>query len=55
MPLENFGRLGQEVSVDARALAADRHRTLQLFLEGALIGLVVTPRDRRDPRLTALR
>lgn len=40
--LENFGRLGQESHVDSAIRAADRRRALQLILEGALIGLVVT-------------
>jgi hypothetical protein len=40
--LENFGRLGQQHGVDAGIRAADRRRALQVILEGALIGLVVT-------------
>lgn len=40
--LENFGRLGGQVQVDPRIRAADRRRALQVILEGALIGLVVT-------------
>jgi hypothetical protein len=40
--LENFGRLGDEVPVDAGERATDRRRALQLLLEGSLIGLVVT-------------
>ena len=40
--LENFGRLGQEQHVDPSIRAADRRRALQVILEGALIGLVVT-------------
>jgi hypothetical protein len=40
--LENFGRVGSQVHIDARLRAADRRRVLQLVLEGALIGLVVT-------------
>lgn len=40
--LESFGRLGQESHVEAVQRAADRRRALQLILEGALIGLVVT-------------
>ena len=40
--LENFGRLGDEVHVDERQRATDRRRALQLILEGALIGLIVT-------------
>ena len=40
--LENFGRLGQQGQVDPAIRAADRRRALQLILEGALIGLIVT-------------
>jgi hypothetical protein len=40
--LENFGRLGQQHGVEATIRAADRRRALQVILEGALIGLVVT-------------
>ena len=40
--LENFGRLGGEVKVDAAQRAADRRRALQLVLEGSLIGAAVT-------------
>ena len=40
--LENFGRLGGEVRVDMEQRAADRRRALQLVLEGAAIGAVVT-------------
>ena len=40
--LENFGRLGDEVRVDAGERGTDRRRALQLLLEGSLIGLVVT-------------
>jgi hypothetical protein len=40
--LENFGRLGQQRDVDPAIRAADRRRALQLILEGALIGLIVT-------------
>ena len=39
--LENFGRLGDEVHVDAGQRATDGRRALQLILEGSLIGLVV--------------
>ena len=39
--LQNFGRLGEEIHVDAGQRAADRRRALQLILEGSLIGLVV--------------
>jgi hypothetical protein len=40
--IENFGRLGDEVEVDRVQRAADRRRAAQLFLEGSLIGAVVT-------------
>jgi hypothetical protein len=40
--LENLGRLGEQHAVDPPIRAADRRRALQLILEGALIGLVVT-------------
>jgi hypothetical protein len=40
--LENFGRLGEQHGVDPLVRAADRRRALQLILEGALIGLMVT-------------
>jgi len=40
--LQNFGRLGEEVHVDPEQRAADRRRAIQLILEGALVGLVVT-------------
>ena len=40
--LENFGRLGSQVHTDPRLRAMDRRKVLQLVLEGALIGLVVT-------------
>jgi hypothetical protein len=40
--LQNFGPLGEESHVDPGLLAADRRRALQLILEGALVGLVVT-------------
>jgi hypothetical protein len=40
--LENFGRLGEERSVDPHVRAADRWRAVQLILEGGLIGLIVT-------------
>ena len=39
--LENFGRVGEEVHVDAEQRAADRRRAVQIILEGSLIGLVV--------------
>ena len=39
--MENFGRLGEQRSVDSPGRAADRRRALQLILEGGLIGLVV--------------
>ena len=39
--IENFGRFGDEVPVEARQRATDRRRALQLILEGSLIGLVV--------------
>jgi hypothetical protein len=39
--LQNFGRLGEEVHVDAEQRSADRRRAIQLILEGSLIGLVV--------------
>jgi len=40
--LENFGRLGEERSVDTAVRAADRRRAIQLVLEGGLIGVIVT-------------
>jgi len=40
--LENFGRLGEQRAVDPRTRAADRRRALQLILEGAAIGLIIT-------------
>jgi hypothetical protein len=40
--LENYGRLGEERSVDPRVRAGDRRRAVQLILEGGLIGLIVT-------------
>jgi len=40
--IENFGRLGEEVRVDAAQRAADRRKVAQLVLEGSLIGAVVT-------------
>lgn len=40
--LENFGRLGGEVRVDAAQRATDRRRAAQLVLEGSLIGAAVT-------------
>jgi hypothetical protein len=40
--LENFGRLGAQVEVDAAERAADRRRALQMIGEGALIGLALT-------------
>jgi hypothetical protein len=39
--LENFGRVGEEVHVDAQQRAADRRRATQIILAGSLIGLVV--------------
>jgi hypothetical protein len=40
--LENFGRLGEQVGVDARERSADRRRALQMLIEGGLIGLALT-------------
>lgn len=40
--LQNFGRLGEHHAVDPGLRAADRRRALQLIIEGALVGLVVT-------------
>ena len=40
--LENFGRLGEERSVDPGVRAADRRRAIQLILEGGVIGFAVT-------------
>jgi len=40
--IENFGRLGDEARVDPGQRAIDRRRAVQVTLEGALIGLVVT-------------
>ena len=40
--LENFGRLGEQVGVDAEERAADRRRALTMIVEGALIGLALT-------------
>lgn len=39
--LQNFGRLGEESSVDAAQRAHDRRQALQMGLEGVLIGLLV--------------
>ena len=40
--LENFGRLGSEIHVDAVQRAADRRKAAQLVLEGSLIGALAT-------------
>lgn len=40
--IENLGRIGEEVPVNAAQRAADRRRAAQLVLEGSLIGAVVT-------------
>ena len=40
--LQNFGRLGEESAVDGAQRSQDRRQALQMVLEGALIGLVVT-------------
>ena len=40
--LENFGRLGSQVQVDAEQRRADRRRALLLVLEGTVIGLALT-------------
>ena len=40
--LENFGRLGAQVEVDAAERAADRRRALHVIAEGAVIGLALT-------------
>ena len=40
--LENFGRLGVQVGVEAEERAADRRRALLMIVEGALIGLALT-------------
>lgn len=40
--IENFGRLGSQVRVDAAQRAADRRRALLLIGEGAVIGLALT-------------
>jgi hypothetical protein len=40
--IENFGPIGGQVSVDRAQRAADRGRVVQLVLEGAAIGAVVT-------------
>lgn len=40
--IQNFGRLGDQVSVESAILAEDRRRALRMILEGAAIGLGVT-------------
>ena len=40
--IENFGRIGEEVKVDAAQVASDRRRVVQLLIEGSVIGAVVT-------------
>ena len=39
--LENLGRLGEQERVDESTRAGDRRRSLEIILEGALIGLAV--------------
>jgi len=39
--LENFGRLGAQVSVDPAQRAADRRQALRMIAEAALIGLAI--------------
>jgi hypothetical protein len=40
--LENFGRLGGQVHVDPRLVAADRRRAAILVGQGVLVGLLAT-------------
>lgn len=40
--LENFGRIGEQRSVDQAQRTADRRRVVQLVLEGSLIGAIAT-------------
>lgn len=40
--LENFGRIGEQHSVDQEQRAADRRRVAQLVLEGSVVGAIAT-------------
>jgi len=40
--IENFGRIGEERSVDSVQRAADRRRAAQLIVEGSIVGAIVT-------------